>query len=427
MKKKAAITILVLVLIAAAGAGLYFFVFKDKMTPAEDKVFVQSVASLQSYGGYGNRYSGIVETQKSEKVEFAADQKLKEIFVAEGDHVAEGDPLFSYDTELIALEIDQLNLEIERLNTMITNNNTQIEQLTKDMEKVADADRLEYTATIAELQTDIAQSQYDIKTKQAEILKKQTSIENATVFAKSEGTIQSIADVDAILSGTSFDSNGNPDNTFITIRAEGDFRIKGRISETNINGIWTGEEMIARSRVTDQVWKGTITSIDTQTTDDNNQNMYYSYGAGESASKYAFYVDLESTEGLMLGQHLILEADQSGNKKAEGLWLTRGWLVEEDGAYYVWAAKKEGAKLEKRAVTLGDTIEETDEVQISGGLSESEFIAWPDASCREGAPTTSEYVIPEENESLPVDGGEDLSMEETVPEIFPEEVMEPAG
>lgn len=397
MKKKIAITIIVLLIIGAAVWALYHFVFSKSRAAVQDKIYVQLVGSLQSYGGYGNRYKGVVDPQKSEKVEFDSEYKLKELLVAEGDHVKAGDPLFIYDTENITLEIDQINLEIQKLGKDIETNTAQIEELTKLMEKAPDSEKLDYSTQIAELQTDIAQEQYDVKSKQADIKKKEASINNAAVTSPLEGIVKSIADLDSILSGNNFDRNGNIDNSYITITAEGDFRIKGSISESNIYEISQGERVIIRSRVNDDTWHGTIASIDTQENESNERETYYYDSGSDRATQYPFYVELDSAEGLMLGQHVTIELDTGIEIRPDGIWLGSGFIVSgEEGSPYVWAAEAEGASLKKRSVVLGQYIEDTDQYEITSGLTKNDYIAWPDAYCREGAPTTSEYIIPEE-------------------------------
>ena len=120
--------------------------------------------------------------------------------------------------------------------------------------------------------------------------------------------------------------------------------------------------------------------------------MYSS--SGESASKYAFYVNLDSIDGLMLGQHVTIEMDYGQGQAKEGIWLSSGWITqEEDGTAYVWAAKSGGAKLEKRTVELGEYDSNMDEYQIVSGLATSDYLAWPDVDCVPGASTTTEFVI----------------------------------
>ena len=117
--------------------------------------------------------------------------------------------------------------------------------------------------------------------------------------------------------------------------------------------------------------------------------MYYGMPADEmtASSNYPFYVELESTEGLLLGQHVYMEVD-TGEQTFTGVSLGSYFICfEEDGSAYVWA--ENGKKLEKRTVTLGEYDPMMDTYQILSGLTESDYIAFPDPElCQEGVPTT---------------------------------------
>jgi len=97
-------------------------------------------------------------------------------------------------------------------------------------------------------------------------------------------------------------------------------------------------------------------------------------------------VELEDTEGLILGQHVYLEVDTG--EEAAGLKLSSAFVCfDEDGSAYVWAEKR--GKLEKRGVTVGEYDFMNDTYPILEGLTEEDFIAFPDEElCHEGAPTT---------------------------------------
>ncbi len=390
MKHKKTILILVLILLLlAAGGGAYWYFTQRAAASSEDAVFVQNVGDLTGTGTIPvNRYSGIIETQKTEKVTFDSNKQLDELFVAEDDHVKEGDPLFSYDTAAIELDIQSAELEIERQNQTIANDNEQIAQLEKDMNKAKDSDKPGFSAQIKELQAEVAQAEYTIKTKERDIEGLRASAENSTVFSPIEGTITSVGDP---LNPT-VDPNG--ESAFIVILADGDLRVKGTISEQNIMNIAVGLPVIIHSRIDDTVtWSGVISAIDTQA-ENNENNMYYD-GGGEHASKYPFYIDLEDPEGLMLGQHVTIEMDYGQQEAREGLYLSSGWLLQEESGTFIWACK-EGKRLEKRKLELGEYDADLDEWQILSGLSADDYIAWPDESCREGAATTTEYVFDED-------------------------------
>lgn len=397
-RKKKTVLAIVIVLVLAAVAALIWFL-RGSGSSSSNSVYIQSVNDINAAGiSSVTRYSGVIETQKTDKVEFDTSKTFKEIYVNEGDRVAKGDALFSYDTESIELQIQQAQLSIEKLNTTVANDNDQIAQLQKDMASASSADKPSYSAQIQELQAEIAQTQYDIKTKQAEIDKLNNSITSATVTAKMDGTVESIADLDALIAGNQTDSSGNQSNVYITILADGDLRVKGKASEQNVQSLYQDMTVIVRSRVDQSItWTGTISSIDTQSSSDDNNNYYSS--SGERASNYAFYVNLDSIDGLMLGQHVTIEPDYGQTTVKDGIWLSSGWITQnDDGTAYVWAAKSEGAKLEKRTVELGDYDSNLDEYQITSGLATSDYLAWPDVDCAAGASTTTEYVMDDSND-----------------------------
>ena len=124
-----------------------------------------------------------------------------------------------------------------------------------------------------------------------------------------------------------------------------------------------------------------------------------------SSSKYPFYVDLESTDGLILGQHLYLEIFTEEGQTS-GPSISSGFICyDDDGTTFVWAEKN--GKLEKREVTLGEYNPMTDTQEVVEGLALEDYIAFPDAAlCREGAPTTREEPVASEPEEMPMAEGE---------------------
>ena len=145
-----------------------------------------------------------------------------------------------------------------------------------------------------------------------------------------------------------------------------------------------------------QTWTGTVTLVDYENPSqgsETDRNMGIASDEMSTASKYPFYVALDSTDGLMLGQHLYIELD-TGND-APGVGISGAFLCyNEDGSAYVWAEK--GGKLEKRAVTLGDYDPMTDVQKITEGLSLEDYIAYPDPElCQPGAPTTHDQPVVE--------------------------------
>ena len=192
-------------------------------------------------------------------------------------------------------------------------------------------------------------------------------------------------------------SSGNDDfgsdNSYMTILAVGDYRIKGTVSESNVQMLSEDQPVILRSRIDeDQTWTGTITKIDTQSesTDNNNDMMYDSSAGGEKATKYPFYVTLDSTEGLMMGQHLFIELDQGQTEEKEGIWLFEGYIVREyaDGTPVEGGAGMQGGA--GMDADMGEDVdfedsddgEDADIMDGSDAVGDAEIEANPNAGIR---------------------------------------------
>ena len=122
-----------------------------------------------------------------------------------------------------------------------------------------------------------------------------------------------------------------------------------------------------------QVWYGTVTLVDYENpSQGSDMDRYYGSNVDEmsASSKYPFYVELENTEGLILGQHIYMELETEEDTAASVSISSAFFAYEEDGSTYVWAEKR--GKLEKRPVTLGDYNPMQDTYQVLEGLTEEE-------------------------------------------------------
>ena len=105
-------------------------------------------------------------------------------------------------------------------------------------------------------------------------------------------------------------------------------------------------------------------------------------GSSEVATNYPFYVELESTENLILGQHVYVELDEGQDQSSEGIWLYDYYLMKEDDKSYVYVENDQ--KLEKREVQLGAYDEQQQRYEILDGLTGDDYIAFPDEQVKEG-------------------------------------------
>ena len=370
-----------LILIAVIGTGVYFGTRKTETSNTERAYGYQ--VSLMNPASQVQRMAGTVEPQETWEVQKSSDREVEQILVKAGDEVKVGTALFVYNTEQTQTELEEAQLEIERFDGEMENLKTQIAQLEKEKKKAAEDEKFSYTTQIQTAQTDLKKSEYEKKAKQVEISQKQDKIANATVVSEIDGIVKSIND------GSKTDMYSSDSNAFITILATGDYRIKGKVNEQNLSEIQEGEKAIVRSRVDEnQTWSGTFTAVNTDEAENNNNNMYYGATSTETtSSSYSFYVMLDSSDGLLLGQHVYIEKDLG--EEQSGIWLDEGYIVNADSKPYVWTEDNKG-KLEKRNVTLGEYNEETYQYEIQSGLEESDYIAFPQDFLEEGMKATHE-------------------------------------
>lgn len=421
-RKKVIVIISTLVIVGAiSGAGYYFREDIQSMVPflnsgsSEDRVYVEKLSAIMNQGvGISNRYNGIVESQDTYEVNVDSSQTIKDIYVEVGDTVDEGQELAAYDTSEAEMQIKLAELDLESMNNEIASNNKQIEQLTYEMSITIDEEeRFSYSTEIQTIQNTIAQSLLDLEAKNLEIDKLRKQVADAKIISKQGGVVKEINE-----SGT--DSNGNT-APFMTILQEGEYRVKGAIDEQTIWMIEEGQQVLIRSRVdADKTWSGKLLKVDKDNIEKGDENSYNSSDSAQSSTKYPFYVELESADGLLLGQHVYIEMDEGQETAKQGVWLYSYYIIQEDTGAYVWAADEKN-RIQKRYVELGEYDAGLDEYEIVSGLAGTDYIAYPMAGMYEGVTAVTDaaevdYESPlynQDSTELPdadaypgVDGGE---------------------
>lgn len=368
----------------------------------DNAVFVQSVANVAGMSGIapGDKFAGVVVSENVTEIQRDSEKTIEKLFVRAGDDVKIGQELFKYDTEELKLSLEKQQLQQDQLEATIENLTKQIEELTKEQARVSGRTKLEYTIEIQSSQIDLKESQLNLKTKKAEVASSEKMLKNATITSPVNGRVQSVNESDS-------DMNGNP-LAYIVIQQAGSFRIKGTLNELQRGGLVEGDRLRILSRTDDQSWTGTVSRVDYENPSNGNQNNMYGNEPDQmtGSSKYPFYVELDSTDGLILGQHLYLMLD-TGEEESVGLNIGSAFVCfDENESPYVWAENR--GKLEKRAVTLGEFNEMRDTYQILSGITEEDYIAFPDAeACRPGVPTTR--IAPQVNTGVSdADGAVDI-------------------
>ena len=392
MKKR--ILILLGILIIGGGAtGVCWKmgIIGNQQQTSSDAVYVTKISDLTDQtSGVSNRYAGVVEPQETVSVELESGRTVKEVKVKTGDQVKKGQLLFEYDLSSIQESLEEAQLDLDRLKNEASSLTEQIATLEKEKKQATQDNQLSYTIEIETNKMNLKKNEYSQKSKQAEIDKLQSATGNTEVRSSIDGVIQKIdtskltsddnssvddsAD-DSDMSYSSDSSSGG--NAFITILSTGAYRIKGTVNEMN-----------------GQTWKGTMGTIDRESATSSNSSssfgMMDSSGDSQtSTSTYPFYVNLDSSDGLMLGQHVYIEMDEGQDTQKTGVWISEAYIVDADtDSPYVWAADKDD-KLEKRSVILGQYDEELGEYEIADGLTKDDSIAFPSDVLEEGMATTT--------------------------------------
>lgn len=341
---------------------------------------IQVIATLGSGTGQIPRFAGSVEPQETKDYKLEGDRKVKECYVKEGDIVKSGQRLFTYDTTEDEGKLEQAKIDLERLQN--TEDTSEAKKAELEKQKAA-ANTPEKQLQVLTAENELKQNELDQKSKKKEIEQLEDQINNATVTCDMDGVVKSVNQSD------SSDMMSGSDSAYITILKLGTYRVKAEANEQNIKQIYSGETVLVFSRVdSKQFWRGVISQIKTDqgNSDKDSENSYYGSDNSAGSTNYPFYVELDDSDGLMLGQHVYLEQDLGQENAKNGLWLEDYYIAEEaDGTRYVWAASSEN-KLEKRVVELGEADEVLGQHQITSGLTTDDYICQPQESLEEGLP-----------------------------------------
>lgn len=368
MKKISTILVLSLTVSALAGCG----------GQSEETAYVESVGMLCGMGAVGltDTFAGLVTPQSETEIQKSGEEAVAEILVAVGDEVTVDQVLFTYDTEQITINLEKAKLELEQMKNTISVKQKEKANLEKEKKQAGADQQLQYTLEIQEADATILETQYSISAKEKEIEKMNGTLNSLEVKSPIAGIVKSINE-----NGETNDY-GNP-LPFITIVETGAYKVKGYVNESNAAAIAEGTPVLIHSRVDDSVWKGLVSKIDWQNPI-QQENMYQSEQDTTASSKYAFYVELEDSEGLMMGQHVYLEMNYGDSTGEDtGIQLPSYYLNDVEGESWVWAQGKNG-KLEKREVVLGEYLEDMDTYYIEEGLEITDYISFPADDLKEG-------------------------------------------
>ena len=370
MKKAAFILALVMLLGVAAGCG-----------ESNGEASVQSVSMICGLGtaGLTDRFAGVVSAMGETNIKKDDSLTIGEIKVKVGDAVKVGDVLFTYDMSQLEISLEEAQLALEDLKATLADKEEEKKQAEAALNEIADdIERNKTLGQIRQLNLDIRNTNRSITDKGREIEKIQNNMKNSSVKAEVEGEVKSVNPN----GGTDDRGNALP---LISIVQTGGFRVKGYVNESNASVLSAGAKVVIRARTGNQTWGGTIASIDWNNPAKSSGSNNYDGGSSDTgtSSKYPFYVELDSSDGLLLGQHVYIEPDLGQSDSPTGIQLPAGFINDADASPWVWAQGSNG-KLEKRSVTLGEYNGELDTYAVTDGLTASDYIAYPDDTLKAG-------------------------------------------
>lgn len=348
---------------------------------------VQRADQLTLAGQAEERYAGMVVNEDVVEITRDSSKKVAELYVEVGQTVKAGDKLFSYDMDEVSLALEKTQLEVEKMKNEQVTYTAQLEKLEKQLKRTYDESaKTRLTLEINTLKTTMMENDYNLKAKDKEIARLEEMLQNIDIMAPVDGTVRKV------------DEQGQS-GSYITIQQAGAYRVQGAINEMSMaNGLMVGSRVKVFSRVSDATWMGTVLSIEMEDTSQNNNNYGYMIGGGvmdsmTTSSNYVFYVELDSVEGLLLGQHVYMEvfAEQP---EMPGLWIPEGFIMDMamneetfETTGTVWVDNGNG-RLEQRSVTLGMYDYMTGCYEILSGITEGDFLADPsNPNCAAGAAT----------------------------------------
>lgn len=348
---------------------------------------VQRADQLAVAGQAEERYAAMVVTDNVVEIQRDSSKTIEELYVQLGQAVKAGDKLFSYDSDALELDLEKAQLEVEKMTNEQEDYTKQLGKLEKQLAKTYNnSAKVRLTLEINTLKTTMMQNDYNLAAKNNEIEKLTEMLANVDITTPVDGTIRQI------------DEQGQS-GCYIKVQQTGAYRIQGSINEMSIGrGLMVGSRVIAHSRVSEETWTGTVTSIDTEASQQDQNDMYYpNYGMMDTmtgTSNYVFFVELDSVEGLLLGQHVYVERIPE-NVAMEGLWIPESYLfdvtVNEETmemSASVWADSGNG-RLQKRTVMLGMLDDMTGCYEILSGITGEDYLADPlNPDCAAGAATS---------------------------------------
>lgn len=223
----------------------------------------------------------------------------------------------------------------------------------------------ELAEAIEEKEQELKKLDIQLRSEELHLESLQNTASDGMVYAKIDGVVKSVSDIDSGADGDDF----NGDGAFMVVTGQEGLYVSGTISELLLDEIKPGMVVTANSWETGNTFQATITEIFDYPVSGN------SWGDGNpNVSYYRYTAYIEDSSALKNGEYVDLSI-QTGSSEGGGLYIEKAYVREENGKPYVMIAD-ENNRLKKQYVVTGKTVYGS-AIQIKSGLSETDLIAFP--------------------------------------------------
>ncbi len=421
-RKKIIIGLLIsLIVIGVVVVILHFLKKKNASSKTIDVYPVSMLGQDGSWFGNDSTISGNVSVNMEQKIYPIKSQKIKEVFVKEGDMVKAGDVIIEYDTTAQSLSLQTKKTEVEIARTDVLVAERELEELYKivpveDMPQPEPEPTTEETTeenpiststdalpaetnTEAPVQENVNENQEEIpedlseedfqitytrdelnkaiKEKQNEIKSLNTKYQLEQVeyeimeYQLSSGQV--VANFDGVVKTAVDEETALADNTaMIVLSGTSGYTVKATIGEMSLNKVSLGDSVELYCYDTSMYYSGTVTE---KTLIPSSSGGYY--GGGVTQTYYPIVITIEDAEDLEQGMYMDITIHDNEEESDSSMYLPLAFVKRDNDNYYVM--KEDKGKLKKVYVKTGK-IMWGELIEVKSGVSMDDYLAFPYAS-----------------------------------------------
>ncbi len=220
----------------------------------------------------------------------------------------------------------------------------------------------ELEAAIAKKEEELKKLDIERRKGELELQSLEDSASDGIVYAKLDGVVKSVADVDKLGSST--------DTLLVVINGDEGLYVSGTVSELQLDVVKPGTIVTANSWESGMTFEATVTKVSDYPTSES------SWGDGNpNVSYYEYTAYIDDSSALKNGESVDLTIQSADTDDENGIYIEKAYVRQEDGRSYVMMAD-ENDRLKKQYVTTGKTVYGS-YIEVKTGLTESDRIAFP--------------------------------------------------